>query len=140
MILPSSIPDWLTAGAGAGVGLGAGGVLAVHLIKWLIEYVGGRVDKREAAIEARTAHLDEATQALIDHLQQQITDQAERFGAVLTRLDHVEAELETCRSQHAEAEARAKRYEGLAQGMGDAREAAALILASDRLADRGGSG
>ncbi|SFG08550.1 hypothetical protein SAMN05518801_10743 [Novosphingobium sp. CF614] len=114
-IVPNWLPGWLSAGAAAGGGFG--------VIKWGLEFLGGRMDKREAAIDA-------GTQMLIASLEA-------RLNALTARLDKVETELADCRRKHAEAEAKVMRLEAMQQGYGRAREQAALIVAAERLEQRG---
>lgn len=119
---------WVGGGFGAGVGF--------YFIKWFFEYLGGRVDKREAAVAATAAHVDAATHALITHLQNQITSQAGTIDQLVRRIDTVEAELEECRSQHARDLEEIARLRGGTLGLGDARQQAAAIVAAERVSDR----
>lgn len=124
MNLPASLPDWIGAGAGAGVG----GAATVFLIMKFLDWVGGRVDKREAAVEASFDRLDRGNDKLIARMQEQIE-------GLSTRLERVEKELEHCRDERARDQAELARLRGLVQGMGEAREQAAVIVASERAAD-----
>lgn len=121
MSMFEAIAAWAAGGMGAG-----GGFFA---FKWLVEYIGGRMDKRAAALDA-------GTQALIEHLQAQVSSLTDRIGSVTARLDHVEKELDECRAQHAEARGKLAQMEGVMQGLGDARGVAQMIVAADRLSDR----
>lgn len=90
--------DWLdilgnTVGAGAGAG---GGFFA---LKWITEYIGGRMDKRAAALDA-------GTQRLIEQLEARTNKLAER-------LDKVERELAECQAKHSLSEAKAVKLEAL---------------------------
>lgn len=108
------IPAWTAGGVGAG-----GGFFA---IKWLVEYVGGRLDKREAALDAQT-------QELIDNLRIDL-------NTLRSRLDDVDAELRECRKQHTEASFEIARLTGLIQARGEMRDKAAVFVAAERLKDR----
>lgn len=80
---------------GAGVSGGAG----FFALKWLVEYFGGRMDKRAAALDAGTQRLMERLEARVDELTNRVTT--------------VEKELAECQSKHAESEAKAARLEAL---------------------------
>lgn len=124
MNVPATIPDWLTAGAGAG----AGGAMTVYLLKIILEWISGRVDKREAAVEASFDRLDKGTDKLIQRMQEQLQ-------SLTTRLERVEAELVHCRDERARDQEELARLRGLVHGMGEAREQAAVIVAAERAGD-----
>jgi chromosome segregation ATPase len=106
---------------GGATGLsGAGGV---YFLRWLMTFVAGRYDKREA-------HLDDATQRLFDRMEKQIT-------GLTHRVERAEQELKHCHEQHAEARAEVMELRAMMQGYGDARQAAALIVAADKKEARG---
>jgi hypothetical protein len=117
-----AIPTWIGGGAGAGAGFFA--------LKWIFEWAGGRVDKREAAAVANAERLDSATQVLIQNLE-------DRMNSLTDRLDHVETELANCRTQHAQCESELGRLRAIVQGMGESRQQAAVIVAGERVIDRG---
>ncbi len=120
-----TIMDALPATAAAGAGAGGG----FFLIKFLFEWAGGRLDKREAAAVASSERLDTATYKLIEKLE-------ERMNALTMRLDHVEHELTECRAQHATCEAELAKLRAVVQGIGDVKQQAAVVVAADRLMDR----
>lgn len=120
--LVEAIPAWAAAGGSAGAGY--------FLIKFIIEQIIGRLDKREAAVAASSEQLDERTYKLIDKLE-------ERLNALTARLDQVEHELTECRAQHAVCEAELAKLRAIVQGFGDAKQQAANIVAAERLQDRG---
>lgn len=100
-----------------GVGVGAGGVFVWQVFrglasaaKWLIEYFGGRMDKRADRLDASA---DKLIQGLED-----------RIDALTNRLDHVETELAECNRKHADAQAHNKQLQAMLQGYGDARQRA----------------
>lgn len=107
------LPSWFALGAGGG-----GGFFA---IKWLFEWVAGRLDRREA-------HLDASTAKLIQGLEH-------RLKSVTDRLDEVERLLRECQKMHATSEAQVLRLEAIIQGQGEMRQAAAGVVALDRLSD-----
>lgn len=114
-MIPHTLPAWLGAGAAAGGGFAS--------IKWVFEFVGGRMDKR-------ADRLDADTRFVIDQLRAEL-------GRTNQRLDRVETELADCQHKHAEAEAKVMRLEARQQGYSEARDRAQTILAAERLADRG---
>ena len=116
----TSVPELVALWGASGVGAGGG----FFIIKWLFEYVGGRMDKRAAA-------LDQGTQLLIEGLEK-------RLDTVTERLDRVERDLADCRYKHAESEAEVLRLKAMMQGAGDAREHAALIIAAEKQAGKDG--
>lgn len=96
------MPGWLdeaarVLGGGAGLGAGLGGVF--FALKWVFEYVGGRMDRRAAA-------LDDGTQRLMDRLEARIDE-------LTKRVTTVERELADCQTKHAESEAKAARLEAM---------------------------
>lgn len=115
------LPSWAMAGAGAGGGY--------FVVLKFFEWIGGRVDKREDRVEAGAIRLDAAMQQLIKNLE-------DRMTGLTARLDTVEHELTECRAQHAKCEAELHRLKGLIQGLGEAKQTAAVIIAADRVADR----
>jgi len=106
---------------GSATGLsGAGGI---YFLRWLMTFVAGRYDKREA-------HLDDATQRLFDRMEKQI-------NGLTHRVENTERELKHCHEQHAEAKAEVMELRAMMQGYGDARQAAALIVAADKREAKG---
>lgn len=127
--MSESMFDSLLAGLPAFFTIGAGGGVGFFGVRWFIEWLGGRYDKREASIERRAESVDKATQALISRLETRVC-QLEK------RLDRAEGELADCNRKHAESEAEIARLKAQGQGMGDARQMAQVIVAADRVADR----
>lgn len=119
--IPASLP--------MGVGVGAGGVFVWQVFrglagaaKWLIEYFGGRMDKR-------ADRLDEDTRFVIDNLREEVErlkneriEDARRLDDAFARINEMRRELDDCNRKHAEAEARVKSLEAMQQGYGDARQ------------------
>ncbi len=122
--LLAGLPAFFTIGAGGGAGFFG--------IKWFIEWLGGRVDKREESIERRAAGVDRAQAALNDRLEK-------RVCLLEKRLDRTEDELAECSRKHAESEAEVARLRAQIMGMGDARQVAQSIVAADRISDREGN-
>lgn len=87
--------DNLASASAVSVSGGAG----FFALKWLVEYFGGRMDKRAAALDAGTQRLMERLEARVDELTKRVTT--------------VEKELADCQTKHAESEAKAARLEAL---------------------------
>jgi F0F1-type ATP synthase membrane subunit b/b' len=119
MNLPGGIYDTVTEWGSAGIGAGFG----FFLVRWIAVFVAGRWDKKEA-------QLDAATQLLIKQLQEQV-------AGLLDRLSRIESDLADCKRMHAESEQQRLRLEGLMQGLGDARQQAALIIAAEKTKNGG---
>jgi hypothetical protein len=112
------------AGAFVVMGGGAGGGFLA--VKWLIEWVAGRLDKREARIDA-------GTDKLIQALERQVE-------ALSKRLEAVENSLADCQRKHAESEATVLRLQAIIDGKGEIAQRAQAIVAADRLAEVRGKG
>lgn len=106
------------AGAFVVMGGGAGGGFLA--VKWLIEWVAGRLDKREARIDAGTDKLIQALERQVDALSK--------------RLEAVESSLADCQLKHAESEATVLRLQAIIDGKGEIAQRAQAIVAADRLA------
>lgn len=108
---------WFSGGAGVGAG--------IYLFRWLFDWIGLRVDRREAVLADGHARIDKATQDLIGHLQA-------RLETMNARITDLERELDDCRKRDAEKDARIARLEAQALGFGDARQHAQLIVSQER--------
>ncbi|MXO64840.1 hypothetical protein GRI91_03625 [Altererythrobacter endophyticus] len=108
------IAPWAAFGGGAGAGF--------VFLKWFLEWVAGRMDRRADAIDA-------GTQRLIMGLESRVV-------ALTERLDHVESELTKCHKRHAESEAEVMQLKAMLQGAGAARNHAQTIIAAERTASR----
>lgn len=117
----SSLPQWGAGGVGVGAGIAAG----LYFIRWLIEFVGGRMDRREA-------RLDKATQEIFTRLETEVKRLTERCGTLEERVQQTEDELAERKTQHEQCEARCIRLEAMLQGYGDAKQTAALIIAAEK--------
>jgi len=120
-VIPMPIPELLLATTSGGISIGVGLWLARAIGRggsWLMVFVTGRQDKREE-------HLDAANQRLYERMEAQIK-------GLTQRVDATERELRHCTEQHAEARAEVMELRAMMQGMGGAREHAALIVASEK--------
>ena len=79
--------------------VGAGGALGVGyaFAKWIIEYIGGRMDKR-------ADRLDAGTQVLIDQLRSELDRMGERLETADSRLDRAFNEISDLRDELAECQ------------------------------------
>lgn len=116
MLTPSL--ETVAASATGGFGIGVG----FFFVRWVAIFVSGRWDKKEA-------QLDAGTQRLIDRLETQVQ-------SLLGHVARIDEELAECRRLHSESEALRLQAEALLQGSGDARQLAALIVASEKNKDK----
>lgn len=123
-----NLPEWTALGAGGGAGF--------FFIKWFFEWLGGRVDKREALVDHDFQRLDAGTQALIQHLQDQISSLIQRQASSDERIDGLRNDLEECRLKHSESEAKVRQLEATMLGMGDARQQVQRIVSEARSKDK----
>lgn len=126
-----------------GVGLGAGGVLAIGIMRalggaarWLIEYFGGRMDKRADRLDADTRFVIENLRQEVERLKSERVEDAKRLDDAFARIDEMRKELDDCNKKHAEAEAHNKHLEAMMQGYGDARQRIATENAAEILTMR----
>lgn len=101
----------------AALGGSAAGGFAI--VKWFMEWIAGRLDKREARIDAGTDRLIKAMSEQVDKLT--------------TRLETVEESLAECKRLHAKSEAEVLRLTALVEAHGEIRQQAARVVAADRL-------
>ncbi|GGN49422.1 hypothetical protein GCM10011349_20020 [Novosphingobium indicum] len=113
-MIPSALPGWIGAGAAAGGGFG--------IIKWVFEYVGGRMDKRADRLDEDTRFVIDNLRAEVERLKDERVEDARRLDDAFARIDEMRRELDDCNRKHAEAEARVKHLEAMQQGYGDARQ------------------
>ncbi len=119
-----TFPDLAQIAVGGGTaGLSFGALFVA--VRWTANFIAGRLDHKEAVIDAGTKQLLDAQQKQIDALTR-------REGARELRLEKVEAELDDCRDQHAQCKADVMRLEAVLQGYGEAREKAQLIIAAEK--------
>lgn len=111
--------------AGTATAITTGGGVGYFFVKWMFEYLGGRMDKKADRIDA-------GMDKLIARMEAQIDGLVERGKNLEERLAKVEGDLAECKSKHAESEAEVARLKAAMQGYGEAREKAQLILASER--------
>lgn len=122
MIEANSVVWTLAYGGSAGFGLG----FAFLVVRWLAVFIAGRVDKREAQIDAGTA-------LLIRQLQEQV-------AGLIEYKKTVDAALRECLERDLEKEYRIAQLEGMIHGTGDARQYAQLIVSADKASDKAKAG
>lgn len=105
--------------------LGFGGGGGFYAIRWIAEWVAGRLDKREAKIDAATDQLIKRMAAQIDTLGGETND-------LRTRLGEVEADLRECHRKHAAAESEVMKLNVIIQGMGEIKQLAHAFVAAER--------
>ena len=98
-------------------------------IQWAVTFKTAREDKREEQI-------DHGTSELLDRMKGEIDRVSGECAKLRERADATEQELRHCREQHSECEARVKQLEATMLGLGDARQHAALIVASEKRKDQ----
>lgn len=132
MMFPVGFSETMLAFGTGGVGVGAGIYIMRmigHGIGWLLTYLSGRQDKREADADRATA----SAVALM----------REEMSRMAARLSVVEHELEECKKLHRDtiaerdeiARERAE-LQGLLAGLGGARQHAQLIIAAEKVGER----
>lgn len=108
----------LAQGIGAFAAMGVGGGGGFFAVKWFVEWMSGRMDKREARIDGGTDKLIEALER--------------RVEALTARLDQVETDLADCKRKHAESDAEVLRLKAIIDGKGEIAQRAQAIVAADR--------
>lgn len=116
--------DSLLSLAASGAGIGGGATIAFLFIRWVVEYLGGRMEKRADRLDAGTA-------TLIGQLQGQVAALLEREKHREQRLRNVEDELTECKRRHAESDAELMRLKAIQQGRGEMRDRAQVIVSAE---------
>jgi hypothetical protein len=98
--------------------VGGGMALGFVAVKWATTFLFGRIDKREARVDA-------GTQLLMEQLQRQVKELLEYKATV-------DAKLRECLERDIEKERRIAQLEGLTAGFGDARQHAQLIVSAEK--------
>jgi chromosome segregation ATPase len=108
----------------------AGGMfgLVMVAVRWAANFVAGRLDKKEA-------QLDASTQLLIQHLRDQVAILVGDCRELREWRASAEKDLFECKQRHAESEAEVMRLKATMQGYGDARDKAQLIVSAEKRKD-----
>ncbi|BEV00060.1 hypothetical protein [Novosphingobium olei] len=93
------MPGWLdeaarVLGGGAGLGAGLGGVF--FALKWVFEFIGGRMDRR-------ADRLDSDTRFIIENLREEVGRVAKRLSAAEIEIVDLKGQLAECQHEHAVA-------------------------------------
>lgn len=110
--------DFLDGLARSGVQAGSfGGTFAVVLVfaRWLLTWLTGRHDRREAILDEKDTALDERWAKYTKKIE-------ERYEAIDERCHRMEAEVEDCHRSKRDLERRLALLEGFDQGMGERRQ------------------
>lgn len=100
---------------------GGGGFAAVLLFgRWLVNWLTGRHDRREARLDAKSQEVDQRWASYTKRTE-------ERCEGLETRLAVAEAEVDQCHKDKRALEGRVSALEGFANGMGDRRQESQLI-------------
>lgn len=113
----------IAAGAG-GFGVAFGTTLA--FFRWLINWLTGRHDHREARLDKRWSEF-------MDAQDKRIHEQDERIEKQGQRMDSLEKEVETCHEERRNLQAILARMEGFATGRGEARGAEQIAQSLDNM-------
>ena len=105
----------IAASSTAGLCFAAG----LRFFQWLLTFIAGRTD-------ARTAHLDAATKALIDELRKEL-------DRLKQRCEDAEERMRECERQHAETAAELLGVKRLLQAQGDIRNRIQAGVTADKI-------
>lgn len=119
-----SLESLLTAGSQA-AGTGVGIIVGMALLRLLF----GRLEKKEAHLDAATRGLFEGIKDQVGLLKQDCTD-------LRREVAQLKEQLAECERKHAISEARVMQLEAVNLGRGQLREQAAAIVAAERLIDK----
>lgn len=112
-------------GGSMGVGLGT----TFLFIRWLASFVAGRVDAREAQVDA-------GMRELLEGLKEQVTVLGAECKELRQRVAATENDLLDCKRRHAESEAEVMRLKALIQARGEIRDRAQVVIAADKLSQQ----
>ena len=111
--------------AAGGFGFG-GGLISVALsLRWLIVWLTGRHDQREALLNAKAEEVDERWAAYTKRIET-------RCEALEVRVTRQEEEIDDCHKAKRALEERVARLEGYDHGAGDRRQIDQLAQSLDR--------
>lgn len=102
---------------------GGGGFAAVLLFgRWLVNWITGRHDRREARLDAKSQEVDQRWAAYTRRTE-------DRCAQLEERITRQEAEIEECHRSKRELESRVTRLEGIDLGLGERRQDDQLLRA-----------
>lgn len=108
-----------------GLGVGSGFAGAFFVVKWLAEWMTGRMDKKEA-------RLDRIQNDLIKGLLKDVERLKTEGAEMRTEIKGLHTQLNECETRHIEAEGKIVKLEGMLQAAGLARQMAQQIGAATR--------
>lgn len=106
--------DFAQLAVASGTAGGSFGLVFVA-VRWTANFIAGRMDRKEAQIDA-------GTQQLIEHLREQVTILVGDCRELREWRGIAENSLRECERRHAESEAEVVRLKAMMQGYGDARQ------------------
>lgn len=108
----------------------AGGMfgLVFVFVRWTANFIAGRMDRREARLDAGMI-------GLIDGLKAEIARLSGECKDLRTAVAKHGDELTECRKKHAESEAEVMKLKAMLAGFGDARQHAQLIVSAEKKKD-----
>lgn len=108
-----------------GLGVGSGFAGAFFVVKWLAEWMTGRMDKKEARLDRIQ---DDLIKGLLKDVERLKTEGAE----MRTEIKGLHTQLNECETRHIEAEGKIMKLEATLAGAGQARQQAQQIIAANR--------
>lgn len=115
----AELQDLVEVATGLKLGLGLGlGLLVIRVLAMAIQQWNVKEDR-----------IDKGTKTLIEQLTAEVTRLAERLGIV-------ERDLEECKKHRDELAEERAQLRGFLTGQGDAKQLAAVIVATEKVADR----
>lgn len=94
------------------IALGAGGGGGFYGLKWLIQWVTGRLDRRQQNLDSQQDALNSGWAEYRHTLEETVKGHAARIGVL-------EGQVRECREREIEWMALAKRLEAILQGLGE---------------------
>lgn len=122
--------DFAQLAVASGTAGGSFGLVFVA-VRWTANFIAGRMDKKEAQIDAGTQHL-------IEHLREQVTILVGDCRELREWRGKAEDALRECERRHAESEAEVMRLKAMMQGYGDARQLVQIEQSAGKVIKGGG--
>lgn len=120
----------------------AGGVFGVVMVavRWTANFIAGRIDKKEATVDAGMTKLIADLNERIDMISksEMATREELRRDRAEFRAYQIETDkqLSECRRKHGESEAEVMQLRSMLQGYGDARQLAQMNASADKVSER----
>ncbi len=113
-----------------GLGIGSGFAGAFFAIKWFMEYISGRMDRKEA-------RLDRIQNELIKQLLEDVAGLKAENSSMRTDIDSLHKQLLACEKKHAQAEGEMARLRASIDSTGQVNQKVQQIVAANRLSTQG---